>query len=558
MLLELRIRDFAIIEEAALQFGPGLNVLSGETGAGKTIIMSALAMLLGARTSAELIRVDRKEAAVEARFDLAGDTEFPHDAERLHRGGDLPGGDQGEMLVRRVIAEGGRSRVVINDELATVNSLAKIGDALVQIYGQHEQQSLLHPETHRQILDRYAGLESELAEYGAAYERAGTILARVEELSRRERERADLLDLARFKLAELERAAISPAEDEELAATRAVLANAAKLAAAANEAHEMLYGAQDAALDLVARAQTRLGEAAAIDPKLSPQIELIASARLNLEEAAHGLRGYAQRIEADPARLEQIETRLAELNRLKRKYGGTIDSALETLARSRAEIAELESMGENKGRAEAELADALDALAALAKKLSTRRHSAAAELKRGMETELKTLGMRSPVFDARISAERGAGFVHRGVALGPGGSDTVEFYLSPNLGQPPMALVKIASGGELSRIMLALKSLEARRRGVATLIFDEVDAGIGGAIAEAVGRKLKLLSRFHQVLCITHLPQIAAFADTHFVVEKQERRGATRSRVNVLKAAERAEEIARMLGGAEITDRMRR
>ncbi|MFI5351995.1 MAG: DNA repair protein RecN [Candidatus Binatales bacterium] len=554
MLLELRIRDFAIIEEAALQFGPGLNVLSGETGAGKTIIMSALAMLLGARASAELIRVDRKEAAVEARFDLAGDTEFPRDAEQLHRGA-----DQGELLVRRVIAEGGRSRVLINDELATVNSLAKIGDALVQIYGQHEQQSLLRPETHRQILDRYAGLESELAEYGAAYERAAAIRARVDELSRRERERADLIELARFKLAELERAAISPAEDAELAAARAVLANAAKLAAAANEAEELLYGAQDAALDLVARAQTRLGEAAAIDPKLNPQIELIASARVSLEEAAHGLRGYAERIEADPARLEQIENRLAELNRLKRKYGGTIESALETLARSRAEIAELESMEENKGRTEAELANALDALAALAKKLSTRRHSAAAELKRGMETELKTLGMRSPVFDARISAERdAAGFAHRGIALGPGGFDTVEFYLSPNLGQPPMALVKIASGGELSRIMLALKSLEARRRGVATLIFDEVDAGIGGAIAEAVGRKLKLLSRFHQVLCITHLPQIAAFADTHFVVEKEERRGATRSRVNVLKAAERAEEIARMLGGAEITDRMRR
>ncbi len=561
MLLELRIRDFAIIEEAALQFGPGLNVLSGETGAGKTIIMSALAMLLGARASAELIRADQREAAVEARFDLEGDAEFPRDVEQLHRGDDRrSGGDQEEMLVRRVIAEGGRSRVVINDELATVNSLAKIGAALVQIYGQHEQQSLLRAETHRQILDRYAGLEAELEEYGAAYERAAAIRARVEELSRRARERADLLELARFKLAELERAAISPAEDEALAASRAVLANAARLAAAANEAQEMLYGAQDAALDLIARVQTRLGEAAAIDRKLNEQIELITSARLSLEEAAHGLRSYAERIEADPARLEQIENRLAELNRLKRKYGGTIESALETLARSRAEIAELESVEENKGRAEAELAAALDALGDLAKKLSARRRRAALELKREMETELKTLGMRSPVFDAHIEtmAERDAGFVHRGMALGPGGSDTVEFYLSPNLGQPPMALVKIASGGELSRIMLALKTLEARRRGVATLIFDEVDAGIGGAIAEAVGRKLKLLSRYHQVLCITHLPQIAAFADTHFVVEKEERRGATRSRVNALKAAERAEEIARMLGGAEITDRMRR
>ena len=554
MLLDLRIRNFAIIEEAALQFGPGLNVLSGETGAGKTIIMSALAMLLGARASPELIRVDQKEAAVEALFDLEGDGELLRDAERL------PGCDQREMLVRRVIAEAGRSRVVINDELATVNSLAKAGAALVQIYGQHEQQSLLRPETHRQILDRYAGLESELAEYGAAYERAAAIRTRLEELSRRERERTDLMELARFKLAELERAAIAPGEDEELAASRAVLGNAAKLAAAANDAHEMLYGAQDAALDLIARAENRLGEASAIDRKLSEPLELIAAARLSLEEAAHGLRSYADRIEADPARLEAIETRLMELNRLKRKYGGTLETALETLARSRAEIAELERVEENKGRAEAELGAALEALAALAKKLSARRHRAGAELKRGMETELKALGMRSPVFEARIESceAREAGFVHAGAALGPSGSDTAEFYLSPNLGQPPMALVKIASGGELSRIMLALKSLEARKRGVATLIFDEVDAGIGGAIAEVVGRKLRLLSRYHQVLCITHLPQIAAFADTHFVVEKEQRRGATRSRVNVLKAAERAEEIARMLGGAEITDHIRR
>lgn len=553
MLLTLRIRNFAIIEEAALQFGPGLNVLSGETGAGKTIIMSALAMLLGARASSELIRVDQKEAAVEAMFEPDGE-------ESSRQAAQSPGGGNRELLIRRTIAEGGRSRVLINDELATVTSLTRIAGAMVQIYGQHEQQSLLRPESHQQILDRYAGLEEALGEYREMYARVLQIRAETAELSRRERERADLLELARFKVNELERAAIAPGEDEELAASRALLANAAKLSAAAHEAEEALYGAEGAALDSIARAQARLSEAAAIDSRLKEPLELISSARLGLEEAAHALRSYADRIEADPARLEQIENRLAELNRLKRKYGGTIESAIAALARSREEFDALEGVEENRTKAEAELAETLNTLLASAKKLSARRNRAAIELRHRMEAELKTLGMRSPAFEARLATigESEASLVLNGVGLGPSGFDTVEFYLSPNPGQPPMALAKIASGGELSRIMLALKSLEAHRRGVATLIFDEVDAGIGGAIAEVVGRKLKHLSRFHQIICITHLPQIAAFADTHFLVEKEERRGSTKSRVNALEAQERAEEIARMLGGAQITDKMRR
>ncbi|MFZ1120217.1 MAG: hypothetical protein WAN81_08285, partial [Candidatus Binataceae bacterium] len=319
-------------------------------------------------------------------------------------------------------------------------------------------------------------------------------------------------------------------------------------------------GESAAALDTVARAETRVGEAAVIDPKLKDALELISSARLGLEEAAHTLRDYAARIEADPARLEEIETRMAELTRLKRKYGGTLQSVLETLERSRAEIAELERVSDSRAAAEAALRDALDNLARMGAELSARRQSAAAELKRRMETELKTLGMRAPVFEARFAPLEKAetAFEHNRMTLGPGGADAIEFMLSPNLGQPPMALARIASGGELSRVMLALKRLEAQRRGVATMIFDEVDAGVGGAVAQVVGRKLKELARFHQVLCVTHLPQVAAFADTHFLIEKEERRGATRSRVSALVQAERIEEIARMLGSAEVTDKFRR
>ncbi len=554
MIAELRIRNFAIIEEAALAFGAGLNVLSGETGAGKTIIMTALGLLLGGRASPELIRSGAKEAVVEGVFALEGEASLPEAAEWLDP--DNPR----RLVIRRVIAEGGRSRVSINDNTATVQGLARLGAALVQIYGQHEQQTLLLRENHLQILDRHAGLEDELADYRAACDRAREIRTRLADLERRERERSDLLDLARFRVNEIERAQLVAAEDEELSAERTILANATRLAEAASAAEQALYGGDRAAIDVVAEAHARLDDAAALDAKLREPLEMIAAARANLEEAAHALRAYAARIEADPARLEQIENRLQELTRLKRKYGGTLEAAIETLALARKEIAELEAVAENRAATELEMQRALDQLFEKGVKLHARRECAGAELKRRMEAELKTLGMRNAVFEARLAplAAADAEFVRDGCALGPAGGDTVDFQLSPNLGQPPLPLAKIASGGELSRVMLALKRLEAQRRGVATMIFDEVDAGIGGAVAEIVGRKLNQLARFHQILCVTHLAQIAAFAGSHFVVEKIERRGATRSRVAILKPADRPAEIARMLGGAETSEKFLR
>jgi DNA repair protein RecN (Recombination protein N) len=553
MLLELRIRNFAIIDEVALEFGAGLNVLSGETGAGKTIIMNALGLLIGGRASPEMIRADKKDALVEGLFELDGEAPMP-DSVR-------PGNDSAEreILIKRIIAESSRSRVMINDELATVQSLARIGGNLVQVYGQHEQQALLRTETHLAILDRYAGLETALNEYREAFKHAHELHQHLAELDRRRRERDDLLELARFRVGELERAGLAAGEDEELAANRTILANAAKLAAAAHEAEQLLYGIEGAAIDSIARAQVRLAEAAALDSSLSESTELITSARASLEEAARILGSYAERIEADPARLEQIEDRLQDIQRLKKKYGGSIERAIETLERSRAEIAELETLEESRAGSEAEFLETLDNLWQLAHALNKHRRQNAAELKRRMEAELKTLEMRNAVFEARFAsaADGETAFTRDGVTLGPGGYDSVEFYLSANLGQPAMPLGKIASGGELSRVMLALKTLEARRRGVATLIFDEVDAGIGGSVAEVVGRKLKQLAKFHQLLCVTHLPQIAAFADKHFVVEKEQRRGTTASKVVALERGDRIEELARMLGGVEITEKIR-
>jgi DNA repair protein RecN (Recombination protein N) len=552
MLAELRIRNFAIIEEAALEFSPGLNILSGETGAGKTIILSALGLLLGGRASPEVIRTDAKEAVVEALFELEGDLAL--------EGLAVHPPDNRELVIRRIIAEGGRSRVLIDNELATVQTLSRVGPALVQVYGQHEAQTLLRSESHETVLDRFAGVQSLLARYRELHQLAHSRKDHLEDLTRRERERADLLDLARFRVTELEKAELIPGEDEDLRRERMVLANAAKLSVAAHESEEMLDGAEGAALDILTKAEARLVEAADLDPGLLAPLETLRASRVNLEETARALRAYADRIEADPARLDEIDVRTQELIRLKRKYGGSLDEAIATLEKSRAEIAELENVEVSKHKAEAELERALDDLLAAAKKLSVERKRGAADLKRKMEAELKTLGMRSPVFEARLaSVTLGEGaLVREGVAMGANGIDLTEFHLSPNLGQPPMALARIASGGELSRVMLALKRLEAQRRGVATMIFDEVDAGIGGEIAQVVGRKLKELAKYHQILCVTHLPQIAAFADRHFHIEKEERRGATRSVVRQLEQTERADEIARMLGGAEVSDKFRR
>jgi len=554
MLLELRIRNFAIIEQAVLEFAPGLNVLSGETGAGKTIIMTALGLLLGMRATPDMIRADQKEAAVEGRFEVDGDG-LPEEV-----AGSLALEDATELIIRRTITEGSRSRVWLNDSMATVQTLGRLGASLVQVFGQHEQQALLKTDSHLAMLDRYAGLEAALAQYREAYARARAHSARLSALEQRALERERRLEMARFALGELERAQLDPAEEQDLAEKRAILANATRLREAVAGAEGLIAGQDCAALDLVAGAQSAIAEAVKIDPKLAEPLELIATARVSLEESVHQLTRYAEQIEADPGRLEQIESRLQELSRLKRKYGGSIQGAIDAMERARAEVAELENVEESVAGLKAGLHTALDTAARIARELSQARHGAAAELKAEMEAELKTLGMRNAVFEIRLQPiGRGEPeMAWEDLQLGPDGIEEAEFLIAANLGQPPMALARSASGGELSRLMLGLKRLEARRRGVATLIFDEVDAGIGGAIADVVGRKLKELGRYHQILCITHLPQIASFADRHFMVEKAEENGATVSRVTQLDRGQRVEELARMLGGAQVSERFRR
>jgi len=554
MLAVLRIRHLAVIDEATFEFSPGLNIISGETGAGKTIVMNALALIAGARAAAEMVRGDEKEAVVEGLFELEGTALAPQLVEALNLGSGA------QLLVRRTIAEGGRSRATVNGELMTLQSLSAIGANLVQIFGQHEQQELLRAQSHLALLDHYGDLEDAVEEYRGIYTRALKLKSRVEEIERRAREREQRLELARFQLAEISKATLKPGEDDELLRQRRILANAARLALAAHEAESALYGGENAAIDAVGAARSRLAEAALLDPAINEPLKLLDSARVALEEAARWLRAYTDRVEADPARLEEIEQRLELLNRIKRKYGGSIESALEVMESARNEIARLETVEQEQFEAARELSATLAQLAGAARVLSERRAQVAARLKRQAEAELKSLGVRNPVFDPRLAPEAApsSSLSFDGLSFGPNGVDDLEFYIAFNLGQPPMALAKVASGGELSRVMLALKCLEARRRSIATLVFDEVDAGIGGAVAQVVGLKLKTLARFHQILCVTHLPQIAAFADKHFVVEKRERRGATSSVVTELGPAERVEELARMIGGSQPTERITR
>src|SRR5579875_2130262 len=410
MLATLRIRRLAVLDEATIEFGPGLNVISGETGAGKTLVMNALALITGARASAEMVRPDSHEAVVEALFDLEGVRLAPELAQSLELE------DTRELLIRRVIAEGGRSRATVNGALATMQTLARLGANLIQIFGQHEQHELLRSESHLAILDRYAELADELEHYRGLYERALKLKAQLEKIRQAAQERSKRLELLRFQLSELSAANLTPDEDQEIAQKREFLANATRLNAAASDVEHLLYSGESAVVDALGRAQ---------------------------------------------ARLEQ-------LNRIKRKYGGSIESALETLAQVEREIAELDDSEHMEASLASEYEAVLAKTAQAAKELSQRRQAAATDLKAKVESELKTLGIRNPVFVPRLSRlpAHATSLSCDGLGLGPEGSDDVEFNIAFNLGQPPMPLAKVASGGELSRVMLAIKCLEARRRSV--------------------------------------------------------------------------------------------
>ena len=546
MLLELRIRNFAIIDELDLSFSKGFNILTGETGAGKSIILNAVQLLLGDRASEELIRSSEEEASVEALFDISGNREVQGRIQE--KGQRVSSGEEGDsLLVRRVILRSGRGKAFINGNLATLGMLSEIGEELLSIYGQHEHQSLQRVDIHIDILDEFGGLMTLREEFQNFFRRFTSLSQELErirgEKERREKER----ELMTFQSKEIERAGIRIGEEEGLKEEKRVLGHAKKLTDFANTSEEVLYSTEGSAIERIQSVLHQGKEMATIDPSLSSVFKNLDGALIQLEEVALALRDYSKRIEINPARLEEIENRLEEIDRLKRKYGATEADILRFKEKVDQILSSFTSDEERLSQLETEIGPLGEKMTQKAQKLSRERRRVASELKKSVEKELATLGMKKTTFQVRIEDQ----------ALCNKGTDRIEFLISPNIGEEVKPLAKIASGGELSRIMLALKRILASIGGRQVLIFDEVDAGIGGAIAEVVGKKLRELSRHHQVICVTHLPQIACFGSRHHSVRKEVRSGRTVTVVDPLEKEARVDEIARMLGGVKVTEKTR-
>jgi DNA repair protein RecN (Recombination protein N) len=545
MLAELNIRNFAIIDELQVAFDGGLNMISGETGAGKSIIIGAVGLLLGDRANADMIRSFEDAAVVEALFDIRGQDVLRAEVREMGFG------DGEELVVRRVISRSGKNRVYINGNLASLTSLAAIGESLINICGQHEHQMILNPENHTDILDEFGGLLPIRMAYREKYGLYRSLQERLRGLQERRKKREEREDFLRFQIGEIVRADLRAGEDDALVEEKRILANVQKLMDYADAAYETLYGKGGSVLVEFRGAVSAVKEIRKIDPGLKLSEQELEELYYRIEEAAFTLRDYAKRLSFDPARLDVVEERLELLGRLKRKYGGTIEAVLGKLAEAEEEIGEISSLEEQTGALIREIALEQERLMEAAGALSTKRRAAAAALKTAVEAEIRTLHMEDAQFEVvfrDLSGEMEA-------ALNDKGMDVPEFYLSANVGEERKPLRAIASGGELSRIMLALKKVLARTGSVGTIVFDEVDSGIGGATAEIVGQKLREVARHHQVLCITHLPQIACCGDRHYRVVKRVAGERTNTSVFLLSGEERLMEITRMLGGVELTEK---
>ncbi|MGD0222562.1 MAG: DNA repair protein RecN [Terriglobia bacterium] len=554
MLREIHIQNYAVIDNLAVEFGPGLNLLSGETGSGKSILVDALGLALGGRTSSEVIRTGEDRALVTAVFSAEGIAPW---ADWLDEYG-VAGNDEGELILRRELQAGGRSRMLVNDQPVTLAAVRALARRLVEMHGQNEHVSLFARDAQLNLLDQFAGVSSELQSVRTLHARRRELEQDLERLSHNEQERLRTLDLLGFQVRELEQAKLEPAEDARLEEERRVLSNLEKIRAAATSAFNELYEDEGAAISRVAAAARQLDELRRYDSSVAPEIEPLAAARATLEDIAAFLRDYVGNLEANPTRLEEIEDRLALIDRLKRKYGSSVEAVLAYASETRRSLASLEHADERREAVRRDLAKAAAEYRKAAEALSEKRHDAARRLVKAVREELAQLGMEKTRMEVHLEdAPEGQG--------GATGIDEIEFRISPNVGEDLRVMERIASGGEISRLMLALKTVvgQARvsrgargaRHNEVTFIFDEIDAGIGGRVAECVGQRLRRLARDAQVLCVTHLAQIACFADSHFYVEKAARANRTITTIRALAGEkERAEELARMLSGSQIND----
>ena len=548
MLAELRIKNFALIEELELEFEPGFNVLTGETGAGKSIIVGAINLILGERASSDSIRQGKDEAEVQALF--APSDMAPINAVLVELG--LPEGD--EVLVRRVLPKTGRNRIYINGALATLAQLSMIGRELVAVSGQHEHQQLLDSDRQLLLLDQFGGLLPLRMEMERLQAEVSRLSGQKSDLERKIKEAREKSDLFEFQVREIEAADLKIGEDEELEAERNLVRHAEKIFRWVNGSYDRLYGEAGAVVETLDMVMSDLQQAAQLDGRLSPTLLQIQDAYHQLDDASSFLRDHLEQFVFDPSRLDEIEERLDLINRMKRKYGGTLGTLEEVLDHGLNASRNLDSTAEMDERLSAltkKLAEVDAATVSLADEFSDRRRNTARDMSEGVREQLRSLGMPKLEFEIRFRPRPSSG------RPGPVGWDEIDFMISPNVGEDLRPLARIASGGELSRAMLGFKSLMAGQDHIQTVIFDEVDAGIGGAVAEIVGRKIKELSGFHQMLCITHLPQIAAFGQRHLRVFKEVRGERTLTGIRLLTEEERVDEIALMLGGVEPTERTR-
>jgi DNA repair protein RecN (Recombination protein N) len=553
VLIELRVENYAVIDSVVVPFGAGLNLLTGETGAGKSILIGALSLLLGEKASSDIVRHGTEKAVVSAVFEAASVAV----AEVLAANG--MDGDETQIIVRREIAANGKSRVFVNNQPATVAVLKQLAPHLAVIHAQNESVLAFDPPARLALLDSAAALDTETV--AQSYQAWLEVRQRIGELERDEQDRLRMLDLWNFQAKEIESVRPEPGEDRKLEAEKRVLANAERLYQAAMAGYDALYEGAASAISSLRAAMKQIEELARFDPKFQQSLGDLDSVRITVEDLAETLRGYAEGIDASPERLAEVEDRLAALDRLRRKYGKSIDDVLVYGEEIRSKINQMENKDQLLHELKRELAAKASGYLEVARALSRKRFAAARKLEKIVESEINDLAMKAR-FQIEVSGSdeeeywTGTGF------------DLVRYLISANPGEPLGPVEEIASGGELSRVMLALKaSVEASaiapagngRKGKdharqRTLVFDEIDAGIGGRAAEAVGRKLKALAHSKQVLCVTHLPQIAAFADQHFLIEKRESAGRAQTKIRQLAAEERKQEIARMLSGAKITE----
>ena len=556
MLVQLHIENYALVDRAVVEFGPGFNVLTGETGAGKSMIIGALGLALGQRAHTDMLRAEDKPTLVEALFDVAA---YPHLSELLHALGITV--EDATLLLKRVLTKSG-SRCYINAQLATVAMLQQAGQCLVGILGQHQQQTLLQREQQLALLDNFGKLTEESVALQHAYQHYHTLEQHYRRIRQEEQQRQQRLDLLQFQMQEIAQAQLQPGEEERLTQERHLLLNAERLYALSQDAYAALYRDETSALTMLATALEKLTQLTTLDASQQHLHADLQQSYYLIEEVARSLLAYGERMEVDPARLQAIDDRLVEIARLQRKYGPTISAILQYHEKLRREQQDWERHGERLTELTAELGQARQALKSLAITLSDKRRQAAERLQHVVQHELQELNMANTVFqvahtlryhpqgELRVGTER--------VTLTADGIDEVEYLFSPNPGQPPKPIARIASGGELSRVMLAMKSILAREDQIPTLIFDEVDAGIGGKTAKIVGEKLRHIARSHQVFCITHLPQIASQGEQHYRIAKSVQANHTATDIQPLNFTERIEEIARMSGGKEITDITRR